>query len=280
MLDRRQFVQSGLSLLAGTSLAPAAQASSLAESTPPPFELPSEALPTTVDQALATEPKIKVIGVGGGGCRAARHMVDSGVAGVEFIFFDTDTSALDVCAPHKTIQLQRSTQNAGTEHGRSQSFVEMAANEVRLALDGTHLLFITVGMGGDTGTEAAPVIARVAKKMGIETVALVTMPFGWEGPRRMHNAEKGLAELKSHLDSVIVSQNDRFLEVFGATYAFDDAFEQANEVMKKAVNGIAEIIMAERSSADAVSEMDCSPDQALMMVERKLASRFLKMGVI
>jgi cell division protein FtsZ len=206
-------------------------------------------------------------------------MDDSGVTGIEFIFVDTDTSALEGCAPHKTIQLQRSTQNVGTEHGRSQSFVEMAANEVRSALVGTHLLFITVGMGGDTGTEAAPVVARIAKELGIETVALVTMPFDWEGPTRTHYAEKGFAELKSHLDSVIVSQNDRFLEVFGATYAFDDAFEQANEVMKKAMNGIAEIIMAERSSADAVSEMDCSPGDSLIVIERELAALFLKIGV-
>jgi cell division GTPase FtsZ len=279
MLNRRQFNQSCLSALAAASWVSAAQASSLADPALRQLAAFRVALPTTVEPSSATAPKVSVIGVGGGGCSAARHMVDDGVAGIEFIFIDTDTSALEVCAPHKSIQLKTMALNTGTVHGQSRSSAELAAHEIRSALNGTHLLFITVGMGGGTGTDAAPVIARIAKEMGIETVALVTMPFGWEGPRRMHYAEIGLAKLKSHLKVVIALPNDKLLEVMGGYATVDDFSDHANEVMKNAVVGIAEIFLAEPEDPTTALGMEGQRHQDQVVIERKLASHFLKIGV-
>ncbi len=186
--------------------------------------------------------QIKVIGVGGGGGNAVAHMIDRCVQGVEFVCANTDAQALARSAAHKTIQLGNSGLGAGSKPDKGREAAEAAVDDIRSAIDGAHMLFITAGMGGGTGTGAAPVIARVAKEMGILTVGVVTKPFDWEGGRRMTNADSGLAELEANVDSLIVILNEKLLDVLGDDVTQDEAFAHANDVLKNAVGGIAEII--------------------------------------
>ncbi|HQS31257.1 MAG: cell division protein FtsZ [Polaromonas sp. 39-63-203] len=186
--------------------------------------------------------QIKVIGVGGGGGNAVGHMIDCGVQGVEFICANTDAQALSRGSAHKTIQLGNSGLGAGSKPDKGRDAAELAVDDIRSAIAGAHMLFITAGMGGGTGTGAAPVIARVAKEMGILTVGVVTKPFDFEGGRRMTNADLGLAELEANVDSLIVVLNEKLLEVLGDDVTQDEAFAHANDVLKNAVGGIAEII--------------------------------------
>ncbi|MEO7887043.1 cell division protein FtsZ [Polaromonas sp.] len=186
--------------------------------------------------------QIKVIGVGGGGGNAVGHMIDCGVQGVEFICANTDAQALSRGSAHKTIQLGASGLGAGSKPDKGRDAAELAVDDIRSAIAGAHMLFITAGMGGGTGTGAAPVIARVAKEMGILTVGVVTKPFDFEGGRRMTNADLGLAELEANVDSLIVVLNEKLLEVLGDDVTQDEAFAHANDVLKNAVGGIAEII--------------------------------------
>ena len=185
---------------------------------------------------------IKVIGVGGGGGNAVGHMIDCGVQGVEFICANTDAQALSRGAAHKTIQLGGTGLGAGSKPDKGREAAELAVDDIRSAIAGAHMLFITAGMGGGTGTGAAPVIARVAKEMGILTVGVVTKPFEFEGGRRMTNADAGLAELEANVDSLIVVLNEKLLEVLGDDITQEQAFAHANDVLKNAVGGIAEII--------------------------------------
>ncbi|MEY4651943.1 MAG: putative cell division tubulin-like GTPase [Pseudomonadota bacterium] len=186
--------------------------------------------------------QIKVIGVGGGGGNAVEHMIERQVQGVEFICANTDAQALQRTAAHKTIQLGHSGLGAGSKPDKGRDAAELAVDDIRSAIEGAHMLFITAGMGGGTGTGAAPVIARVAKEMGILTVGVVTKPFDWEGGRRMTNADAGLAELEANVDSLIVVLNEKLQEVLGDDITQDEAFAHANDVLKNAVGGIAEII--------------------------------------
>ncbi len=186
--------------------------------------------------------QIKVIGVGGGGGNAVEHMIERQVQGVEFINANTDAQALARTAAHKTIQLGTSGLGAGSKPDKGREAAELAVDSIRESIAGAHMLFITAGMGGGTGTGAAPVIARVAKEMGILTVGVVTKPFDWEGGRRMTNADAGLSELEANVDSLIVVLNEKLLEVLGDDITQDEAFAHANDVLKNAVGGIAEII--------------------------------------
>jgi cell division protein FtsZ len=186
--------------------------------------------------------QIKVIGVGGGGGNAVEHMIASGVQGVEFVAANTDAQALARSAAHKTIQLGTTGLGAGSKPDKGRECAHTAEDEIRSAIDGANMLFITAGMGGGTGTGAAPVIARVAREMGILTVGVVTKPFEWEGHKRMSNADNGLAELEANVDSLIVVLNEKLLEVLGDDITQDEAFAHANDVLKNAVGGIAEII--------------------------------------
>jgi cell division protein FtsZ len=186
--------------------------------------------------------QIKVIGVGGGGGNAVEHMIQTAVGGVEFICANTDAQALSRSSAHKTIQLGGSGLGAGSKPDKGREAAEQAEEAIRTAIDGAHMLFITAGMGGGTGTGAAPIIAKVAKEMGILTVGVVTKPFDFEGGRRMSNADSGLAELEANVDSLIVVLNEKLLEVLGDDVSQDEAFAHANDVLKNAVGGIAEII--------------------------------------
>ncbi|ABM60273.1 cell division protein FtsZ [Verminephrobacter eiseniae] len=186
--------------------------------------------------------QIKVIGVGGGGSNAVEHMIERHVQGVEFICANTDAQALTRSSAPCTIQLGDSGLGAGSKPDKGREAAEAAIDNIRQAIGGAHMLFITAGMGGGTGTGAAPVIARVAKEMGILTVGVVTKPFQWEGGRRMGNADNGLADLQANVDSLIVVLNEKLLEVLGDDITQEQAFAHANDVLKNAVGGIAEII--------------------------------------
>jgi len=196
-------------------------------------------------EAFNSGTQIKVIGVGGGGGNAVEHLISSGVQGVEFVCANTDAQALRVSNAHKVIQLGSTGLGAGSKPERGREAAEAAIDDIRLALEGTNMLFVTAGMGGGTGTGAAPVVARVAREMGILTVGVVTKPFEFEGSRRMGNAETGLAELEANVDSLIVVLNEKLMDVLGEDASQDEAFAFANDVLKNSVGGIAEIINVE-----------------------------------
>ncbi len=186
--------------------------------------------------------QIKVIGVGGGGGNAVEHMIAQGVQGVEFIVANTDAQALNRSKADQLLQLGHSGLGAGAKPEVGKASAEEAEANIRNAIEGAHMLFITAGMGGGTGTGAAPVIAKVAKEMGILTVGVVTKPFEFEGTRRSKAADAGLAELEANVDSLIVVLNDKLLDVLGDDITQDQAFAHANDVLKNAVGGISDII--------------------------------------
>ncbi|WP_290866924.1 cell division protein FtsZ [Aquabacterium sp.] len=189
-----------------------------------------------------TGTQIKVIGVGGGGGNAVDHMIAEGVQGVQFICANTDSQALNRSSAEMQLQLGGTGLGAGAKPEAGKAAAEEAVDQIRAALDGAHMVFITAGMGGGTGTGAAPVIARVAKEMGILTVGVVTKPFEFEGNRRMKQADQGLAELEANVDSLIVVLNEKLLEVLGDDITQEEAFCKANDVLKNAVGGISDII--------------------------------------
>jgi cell division protein FtsZ len=188
---------------------------------------------------------IKVIGVGGGGGNAIKNMLESGIEGVEYICANTDAQALKGMGVKTVIQLGTSL-TKGLGAGANPEIGREAAIEDRERLkeliSGTDMLFITAGMGGGTGTGAAPVVAEIARDMGILTVAVVTKPFPFEGPRRMKAADMGIAELSKHVDSLITIPNQKLLTSLGKNVSLLDAFKAANNVLLNAVQGIAELI--------------------------------------
>ncbi len=186
--------------------------------------------------------QIKVIGVGGGGGNAVEHMIGQGVQGVEFICANTDAQALNRSSSQTLVQLGLSGLGAGSKPDVGRTSAEDASERIKEAITGAHMLFITAGMGGGTGTGAAPVIARLAKEMGILTVGVVTKPFAFEGKRRGAQADAGVAELEANVDSLIVVLNEKLLEVMGDDVTQDQAFAHANDVLKNAVGGISDII--------------------------------------
>ncbi len=188
---------------------------------------------------------IKVIGVGGGGGNAVKHMVSAAIDGVDFICANTDAQALKDSSARTTLQLG-STITKGLGAGANPEIGKQAAIEDREriaeVLDGADMVFITAGMGGGTGTGGAPIVAEVARELGILTVAVVTRPFPFEGRKRMQIAEDGLAELGKNVDSLITIPNEKLLTVLGKGTTLLDAFKAANDVLLGAVQGIAELI--------------------------------------
>ncbi len=188
---------------------------------------------------------IKVIGVGGGGGNAVQHMVDANIDGVEFICANTDAQALADMRARTTLQIGSSI-TKGLGAGANPDVGRQAAQEDRdriaEVIEGTDMLFITAGMGGGTGTGAAPVVAQVAKELGILTVAVVTKPFTFEGSRRLHVAHNGIKELSQYVDSLITIPNEKLQAVLGKHISLLDAFKSANDVLLGAVQGIAELI--------------------------------------
>jgi cell division protein FtsZ len=188
---------------------------------------------------------IKVIGVGGGGGNAVSHMADSGIEGVEFICVNTDAQALKHARARTSLQIGCNI-TKGLGAGANPEVGRQAAMEDRDRLQevisGSDMLFITAGMGGGTGTGAAPIVAQVAKEMGVLTVAVVTKPFIMEGRKRLATAEQGIAELSRFCDSLITIPNEKLMAVLGGQTTLLDAFKSANEVLQGAVQGIAELI--------------------------------------
>jgi len=236
--------------------------------------------------------QIKVIGVGGGGGNAVSHMMERGVQGVQFVCANTDAQALSRSPAHRIIQLGTSGLGAGSKPDKGREAAELAVDDIRAAITGAHMLFITAGMGGGTGTGAAPVIARIAKEMGILTVGVVTKPFDWEGGRRMSNADAGLAELEANVDSLIVVLNEKLLDVLGDDVTQEEAFAHANDVLKNAVGGISEIIndyggvnvdfedvrtvMGEPGKAMMGTAVASGPDRARIAAEQAVACPLLE----
>lgn len=236
--------------------------------------------------------QIKVIGVGGGGGNAVEHMISQGVQGVQFICANTDAQALARSSAELQIQLGSSGLGAGSKPEAGRLSAEEAVEQIRGALEGSNMVFITAGMGGGTGTGAAPVIARVAKEMGILTVGVVTKPFEFEGNRRMKQADIGLQELEANVDSLIVVLNDKLLEVLGDDVTQEQAFAHANDVLKNAVGGISDIIhipghvnvdfedvktvMSEPGKAMMGTAAASGPDRAMKAAESAVACPLLE----
>lgn len=240
------------------------------------------------------EAVIKVIGVGGCGGNAVEHMIAKNVGGVEFICANTDMQALKKSQAKTVLQIGMGiTKGLGAgakpEIGREAALEDR--DRIAEIIDGADMLFITAGMGGGTGTGAAPIVAEVAKEMGILTVAVVTKPFAFEG-KRGKVATDGLEELSKHVDSLIIIPNDKLMEVLGDDVTFTDAFKAANDVLHNAVSGIAEIIncpglvnvdfadvrtvMSEMGMAMMGSAVATGPDRAVLAAEQAVASPLLE----
>jgi len=191
------------------------------------------------------DPVIKVIGVGGGGGNAVQHMVSAGIEGVEYICVNTDVQALKKMDLRATMQIGSSITKglgAGADPGIGRQAALEDRERIQEAIEGSNMLFVTAGMGGGTGTGAAPVIAQIAKELGILTVAVVTKPFGFERSKRMAQAEAGIKELEGVVDSLITIPNDKLMPVLGKETSLLEVFMKANDVLKGAVQGIAELI--------------------------------------
>jgi cell division protein FtsZ len=195
-----------------------------------------------VEQDTAGKTIIKVVGVGGAGGNAVQHMIRRGVDGVEFICMNTDAGALQRSAASINLQLGSSGLGAGAKPEIGAASAQEARARIADSLQGAHMVFITAGMGGGTGTGAAPIVAQVAKEMGILTVGVISKPFDFEGVKRLKVAEDGAHELEAYVDSLIVVLNEKLFEVMGEDAEFDKAFACADDVLHNAVSGIAEII--------------------------------------
>ncbi|MGI5986924.1 cell division protein FtsZ [uncultured Oscillibacter sp.] len=188
---------------------------------------------------------IKVIGVGGGGNNVVNRMVRSGTKGVDFVAVNTDKQALNVSSATYKIQIGEKLthgQGAGSDPEVGRKSAEESRQQIAKALEDTDMVFITAGMGGGTGTGGAPIVAEIAKEMDILTVAVVTKPFGFEGPRRMRAAEAGISELKDRVDSLVIIPNDRLKHATDQKITFANAFEIADDVLRQAVQSISDLI--------------------------------------
>lgn len=194
---------------------------------------------------MSDDAVIKVVGVGGGGGNAVEHMVRESIEGVEFISVNTDAQALRKTSVNSVIQIGGDITKglgagANPQVGRDSALEDR--EKIKESITGADMVFIAAGMGGGTGTGAAPVIAEVAKELNILTVAVVTKPFGFEGKKRLAFADQGIEELSKHVDSLITIPNEKLLKVYGRSVTLLEAFGYANDVLKNAVQGIAELI--------------------------------------
>ena len=188
---------------------------------------------------------IKVVGVGGGGCNAINSMIESGVKSAEFYAVNTDNQALLLSKAENRLQIgEKRTKGlgAGSDPSVGEAAAEESKEEIRSMIEGTDLLFIAAGMGGGTGTGAAPVIARIAKELGILTVAVVTKPFSFEGMVRNENANKGVENLKKNVDTLVIIPNDKLLQSLPAQIGMLDAFKVADDMLKQGIIGIVDLI--------------------------------------
>ncbi len=198
-----------------------------------------------MEQPLESFARIKVVGVGGGGCNAVNRMIEEGVQGIEFIAVNTDAQALMLSqAPTRVRIGEKLTRGLGAggdpEIGRKAA--EESAEELYEVLKGADMVFVTAGMGGGTGTGAAPIIAQIAREIGALTIGVVTRPFSFEGARRAKAAEEGIGHLKEQADTLIVIPNDRLLQIVDKRSTMQDAFKVADDVLRQGVQGISELI--------------------------------------
>lgn len=197
------------------------------------------------DNEVAPLAKIKVIGVGGGGNNAVNRMIGAGLKGVEFLAVNTDAQALNLSQAENRIQVGvKLTKGlgAGANPEIGYKAAEESRDELLQALRGADMVFVTAGMGGGTGTGGAPVVAAVAKEVGALTVGVVTRPFSFEGKKRANQAEKGIQELKSQVDTLITIPNDRLLQVVDRSTSIAEAFRIADDVLRQGVQGISDLI--------------------------------------
>ncbi|MBR4014963.1 MAG: cell division protein FtsZ [Anaerotignum sp.] len=197
------------------------------------------------DIPMSNMAQIKVIGVGGGGNNAVDRMIEDGLDGVEFISINTDGQALTKSKSATKIQIgEKLTKGLGTGGNPviGEQSVDETQDEIAQALRGSDMVFITAGMGGGTGTGAAPKIAAISKELGILTVGVVTKPFNFEGKKRMSNAEKGIAELKKNVDTLVIIPNQRLLSIIDKKTTLTEAFRKADEILRQGVQGIADLI--------------------------------------
>ena len=226
------------------------------------------------EETLEPDVNIKVIGVGGGGGNAVNCMVDSGVNNIEYIAINTDAKALNKSKATTRIPIGAKLtkgRGAGNKPEIGQRSAEENRDEIETHLKGADMIFITAGMGGGTGTGAAPVVAKIAKEMDILTVAVVTKPFSFEGKRRLHQAEQGLEKLRECVDALIVIPNDRLLSAVDRRVSLEESFVVVDEVLMRGVQGISDIItipgLINVDFADVKSVMQAS-GSALMGIGR------------
>jgi cell division protein FtsZ len=189
--------------------------------------------------------KIKVIGVGGGGCNAVNRMIESGVQGVEFIVANTDLQVLNVSKAPVKLQIGKTITNglgAGANPEVGREAASESKKDIEEALSGADMIFVTCGMGGGTGTGAAPIVAEIAQDLGALTVGIVTKPFRFEGKRRMEQAEVGIEELRKHVDTLIIIPNDRLRDIIDKTTPMVDAFKEVDNVLRRGVQSISDLI--------------------------------------
>ena len=185
--------------------------------------------------------RIKVFGIGGAGGNAVNRMVQEGVQGVEFYIANTDLQALDVSPVQNKIQLGKAGLGAGGNPDNGRRAAVESEDDIRKAMEGTDMVFLTAGLGGGTGTGASPLFAKIAKELGCLTVGIVTKPFNFEGRKRMIQAEQGLEQLKEYVDSLIIISNNKVLEVIGHI-PFEDAFKEADNILRQGVQTITDLI--------------------------------------
>jgi cell division protein FtsZ len=206
--------------------------------------------------------KIIVVGVGGAGNNAVNRMVDEKIDGVDFIGINTDKQALQLCKAPKLLQIgEKLTKGlgAGAKPEIGEKAAEESAEEISASIKGADMVFVTCGMGGGTGTGAAPVVARIAKDMGILTVGVVTKPFRFEAKARMINAQSGIERIKEHVDTLIVIPNDKLLEIVDRRTTMPEALKKADEVLQQAVQGITDLI-----NVPAIINLDFADVQTVM----------------
>lgn len=199
----------------------------------------------TLDQEPSLSAKLKVIGIGGGGCNAIESMMKRGLSGVEYVAINTDAQVLDASSANHKIQIGANLTKglgAGADPNVGKKAIEEDREKITKILEGSDMVFVTSGMGGGTGTGGAPIVASIANSLGALVIGIVTKPFRWEGKKRMLNAEEGINELRQYVDSLIVIPNERILNILDDSAGAFQAFDKPNEVLHEATRGIAEII--------------------------------------
>ena len=250
---------------------------------------------STQSEAFA---RIKVVGVGGGGCNAVNRMIEEGIQGVEFISINTDAQALMLSSAPTRVRIGNKLARglgAGGDPEVGRKSAEESAEDLYNVLKGADMVFVTAGLGGGTGTGAAPIVAQIAKENGALTIGVVTRPFTFEGNKRMQSCETGMANLKDHADTLIVIPNDRLLQIMDKRASLHDSFKLADEVLRQGIQGISELItvpglinldfadvraiMSEGGAALMAVGKASGEDRARLAAEQAIASQLLDITI-